>query len=66
MTNHDIKEAIISQINRYQTALLIFNCAPPLNPLEDPRLWTEMEDCAEFGMELVKEVCIKEEDASAR
>lgn len=55
MDTKELQEAIHSQRNRYAGMLAIFSVSD--DPLNDPRLWTLIEDAAEFARHLMIDVC---------
>jgi hypothetical protein len=58
MDNKELEEAVKSQRNRYAALLVVIQNSA--NPVEDPCVWTLIEDGAEFGLHLVTDVCAVE------
>ena len=55
MDTKELREAIQSQHNRCAAMLAIFSVS--LDPMNDPRIWTLIEDSAEFARHLMIDVC---------
>ena len=59
MDTKELKDAIQSQQNRYAAMLAIISVSS--DPMNDPRLWTLIEDSAEFARHLMIDVCAEGE-----
>jgi len=59
MDQHELIEAVKSQRNRYAAMLVVIQNSA--NPVEDPCVWTLVEDGAEFGRHLMIDVCAVEQ-----
>ena len=55
MDTHELTEAVKSQRNRYAAMLAVIEKSD--DPPNDPRIWTLIEDGAQFGLELMMDVC---------
>jgi len=55
MDTKELREAMQSQHNRYAAMLAIFSVS--LDPMNDPRIWTLIENSAEFARHLMIDVC---------
>jgi len=59
MDKAELVEAVKSQRNRYAATLAVIDAST--DPLNDPRVWTLVEDGAEFGRHLMIDVCAEEQ-----
>lgn len=58
MDRKGVTEAVTSQRNRYAAMLAVIEMSE--DPTSDPRIWTLVEDGAQFGLDLMTEVCAVE------
>ena len=63
MNRSEVTEAVKSQRNRYAAMLAVIEASD--DAPNDPRIWTLIEDGAQFGLDLMIEVCTAKGACSA-